>query len=165
MIFRSLGSNLPMTTLSYSVLALATVFVPLFTEGIHFSDEDTLLAAGLIKLPSMVQALLIAMLLSLNALVLNKVIRNREFHTSPGYFPGFLFLLFLMGTGNNGFDPGFLIGNIFFVISLNKLHQVFRENRAGAAYFESGFWLGVSGLFYPLFFPLLIFFAILDRWP
>ncbi len=118
--------------------------------------------AGWVPMASLWQAGVVALLLFVQAFMLNLLEYNYRLNREVNMYPGVFFILFA------SFSPLFQVlspvhfANIFLFAVLYELMDVSRKQRPEGNIFNAGFFTGIAALFYPAaaFFLLLIFIVL-----
>lgn len=159
MLLKIFRSNQPYTV--FFVLILAVIInLPLFLGNFSGIETQFTAVSGLfnrVPLNSWFIGTSSSILLFAGSVLLNSVFNREEFLPESNYLSSMWYILFLAPFINSSFAIPVMLGNVFLFIALSRLLKVFRQPRALAQYFESGFWVGLASL---CFSPYLIFIPI-----
>ena len=101
-----------------------------------------------------INVLLAFVLLILQAFMLNNVITLKNFIDRYSYMPGFLYAVLMSSSFEMLSLHPVLISNFFLIIVLNKIVDVYHDDRVYLEIFNVGFLIGIASLFY---FPSILF--------
>ena len=155
---RILGSNQPLAHLLIPILivagAVAQWYVPLTPWTGGFLSE-----AWISGVPKWVYLLLESAGMWLIALRLNRLFNNGQFTGYINHFPEFLVVLLLLAStvGKSSLYP--VIAILCFVLGLDSVTRVYRQNVAMKEYFEAALWFSLGALFWKsltVMFPVLL---------
>lgn len=145
-----LRSNQPIAILVLPVLtmifAVATVF-----GGASPYEWNTLLSPLLSVLPGLSNLWMHYSLIFINALLLNRLFNRHELCDHPSVLAGALYVLIACALPPSlPLSPVFA-GGPFFILGINEVLKVYRQNEVAHFYFNGGFFIGIAALFSPLF--------------
>lgn len=168
MLLRIFRSNQPYTIFLVAVLAFV-VTIPLYFSGYRsvvptYSPLRSLFEE--IDLSGIWIPIVTGVLIFLAAVIADRVFNRHEFMSDRHHLPGMWYPLLVMPFLAHPSIIPILIANIFILIGIGRLVQVFRQPRVLAQYFEAGFWIGMASLFYMPFLialPLLLLCIIFTR--
>jgi hypothetical protein len=143
-------SNQPYTSLFFLPVSLALWLpillgdngpdIPIFRISLLFTGgiDNPLLAYGLAVSIS-----------ATNAFLINRLFNRYEYMSRSNYLPGLFYIIYACASSGEGASIAILLCHTMLIPCLSRLSTVFREPRALAPYFECGFWIGLSAIFYP----------------
>lgn len=91
------------------------------------------------------------------AILVNILVIGQEITSKNNYLPAFFYILFAFSTSANPSIEPILIANLFIIPAFYFLMESYREEQALTAFFNAGFFMGLSVFFYVnylLLFPL-----------
>lgn len=90
------------------------------------------------------------------AVILNIFFSNNRITRDYTLFPGLFYILIASAIPEFLHLSPLLLANTFYLLAYKELFDTYRRPSAAAAIFNSGFWLGVAGLFYFSFLGFLL---------
>jgi len=106
------------------------------------------------------QSLIACGLIFLQSCFIIFMFTRQRFSRENTLFSGLFYVLFVSFFPENGTLSGALIANTFFIIGVINLMKLFKITNPTIFLFNSGFFIGLAGLFYIPYF-LFVFFAII----
>lgn len=101
--------------------------------------------------------------IGLGVLIMSMITSNQEISDKQNYFPVFIYLLICVAAVNPVQITPQIFTNVFVLLSLYMLLDIYRKEKALKPIFEAAFWLSCSAFFtissivsFPLFFTILI---------
>ncbi len=153
------------------VLLIAVAFV-LWLDGFWFYNETIVandnrapfynIIAGFFESYKLLNVLLAFIFLIVQAFMLNNVITSKNLVDRHSYMPGFIYAVLMSSSFDMfSFHP-VLIANFFLILILDKIIDIFDENKVYFEIFNVGLLTGVASLFYfpAVFFILLAMIAL-----
>ncbi len=148
------------------VLLIAVTFV-LWIDGFWFYKETIVIEdnrapfyniiADFFESYKFLNVLLAFIFLILQAFMLNNVITLKNLVDRHSFMPGFIYAVLMSSTFDMfSFNP-VLVANFFFILILNKIMDVFNEDKVYFEIFNVGLLVGVASLFY---FPAILFILL-----
>jgi hypothetical protein len=110
------------------------------------------------SVPWLSQAVVIS-LLFIQAVFANAIIFAHRITSPANLFPGVFVVL--LGSLLPDFHQysGYLVANVFLLLSLRSYLKAFRINNAADHIFNTGFWMGIAALFVPTYLIFLLAYA------
>lgn len=161
MVYSAFGSNRPLV-MGFLIIP-AAVLVGFGFFNYDFPNYDLagppadLLINFLEPLPQLRIVLGMTLILS-NAILLNVIYNGNDLAQSENYFPALLFFFFAVLDLKAVDVHPILLSTLFILLALRRLLALYRSEQALSVGFDSGFFLGVSVLFFPpsvLILPLI----------
>lgn len=110
---------------------------------------------GYQQIPSQIAAIV---LLLIQGFIINGITTNHRLSNEVNLFPGVFYVLTACLMPDFLYLSPVLLANTFLFIGLNELFVTYKNPACADRIFNSGFWIGVAGLFY---FPYLFFVILL----
>jgi len=104
---------------------------------------------------SLLQILLSIALIIVQAYLISRIVIEHRMSRVNSLIPGAVFALFACAALEPESMSSILIANLFFVLSLRSLFQIYKKHRPIGTIFNAGFFLGLAVLFY---FPYAFYF-------
>lgn len=162
MILRIFRSNQPYTVFFTALLSISAGVLAYFlapNPSFEFAPI-AFLVEGLIPDSALFRAILIVVLLFTGATRSDRLYNGSEFDYPRHYLAGMWYILLFLPAVSSAFSVPILLANLFAITAIKRLLLVFRQPRALAEYFETGFWLGLASLAYLpywiIFVPVLL---------
>ncbi len=146
--------------LPYTCLVrLGSLLQPVASSGDELNNP--LLQSFLTWVPNgLSQSLIACGLVFLQSCMIVFMFTRQRFSRENTLFSGLFYILFVSFFPENGTLSGALIANTFFIIGVINLMELFKISSPTIFLFNSGFFIGLAGLFYiPCF--LFVLFAII----
>lgn len=146
--------------LPYTCLVrLGSLVSPVASSGDELSNP--LVQSFLILVPNgLSQALIACGLIFVQSCLIVFTFTRQRFSRENTLFSGLFYILFVSFFPENGTLTGALIANTFFIIGVINLMELYKINTPTAFLFNSGFFIGLAGLFYIPYF-LFVFLALI----
>jgi hypothetical protein len=126
---------------------ISPVDIPLFDSGVTFINSS-----------SIIQAILTIVLIIVQAILINNYVTENRLSRALTSIPGAVFVLYTYTI----LDPYnfniILLANLFLILSLGSLFQIYKKYQPISYLFNAGFFLGLAILFY---FPYSIYLIVL----
>lgn len=161
MVYSAFGSNRPLVMGFLIIPAAVFVGIGFFTYDFPEYNLAGPLSDLFISLldPFPQLRILLGMILILtNAILLNIIYNGNDLAQSENYFPSLLFFFFAVLDLRAIDVHPILLSTLFILLALRRLLALYRSERSLSIGFDSGFFLGVSILFFPpsvLVLPLI----------
>ena len=116
------------------------------------------IAGMLSHLPSWLNFVILAIIISVQAVYFNLMVNKHEVLYKNSYLPSLIFALIISSTpGLMQLHPVHFI-NLFVLIIFDRIFSLFKNDHPNSALFDAAFLTGLAGLFY---FPALLLFVVL----
>lgn len=92
--------------------------------------------------------IVVILLLSLHATILNAMVANNRLDDIVTLFPGLFYILFASAIPSFLYLSPLHLANTFYIIALYELFKVYKKPSAADNIFNVGFWVAVGSLFY-----------------
>ncbi|MGH1435037.1 MAG: hypothetical protein ACRBG0_11315 [Lewinella sp.] len=101
----------------------------------------------------------VVVLLFLQAVFANAIIFAHRISSPVNLFPGVFVVLIGSLLPDFHVYSGYLIANVFLLLSLRSYLKAFRVNAAADHIFNTGFWIGIAALFVPAYLVFLLAYS------
>lgn len=151
-------SNRPMALLLIPIIVSVFSGLNFITNTFHFDAELNLGFWGRWKFNFYwLSAIIANVIIVLNAIILNQVYNRNEFLDRNSYIPSVLYVLTASAFNSFYFLSGFVIAQLFLVLSIRQLLRLNQNEDGRKAVFNASFLLSVAITVYPSLFILVPF--------
>jgi Family of unknown function (DUF6427) len=158
MLLRQFSSNRPLALALLPVLAVL-VAMPLFWDKgmpIKTFGFPIDVFTGYLTVAPWISGLAVVVLIFSGGLLCNMVFNRNEFYTSPTYMPSFMYIMIAGTLLTYDHAVSLLVANLFLLLGLSSVLEVFRQTRVLSEYFQAGFWMGIAALVYPPYVTVVL---------
>lgn len=153
------ASNQPFVMIFIPILVLGHFVLDWFFPSFEMlaSGQENLWQLDFNELDTLYSRTGAFILISLNAIIINRVFNTHEFYDRNTFLPSFVYLLLIFLFPLSLRLQEDLIAHTFFILSLSKLFDVKQNDDARKSTFLSGLFLGVAVTFLPIYVYFLAF--------
>jgi hypothetical protein len=134
-------------------LTLEYFFNAFNTSDLHITN---LLGVSLTPTNNWLNASIVLVLLSLNAILINFTFNSHEFFERNTYLPSLLYIILVGFFPLSIYVNGELIAQTFAILAINQVFNIRQNEDARRWMFNTGFFLGLAFLFNPVYGAFLI---------
>ncbi|MGB4958535.1 MAG: hypothetical protein WBO36_03610, partial [Saprospiraceae bacterium] len=132
----------------------------LLQPAVFQTDANTNILQNIIyqAIPSgLLQNIVANILIFFHALMINYIFINHRMSREITLFAGVFYVLLVTINIDNSLLSNVLIANSFIILALYNLLKTYKIPHPTANIFNTGFWIGVAGLFYSPYFLFILF--------
>ncbi|MEN9639807.1 MAG: hypothetical protein RLZZ262_1676 [Bacteroidota bacterium] len=158
MILRSFASNQPFVLVALPVLVCAMVLPAAFSHPVAWMELPLPLETsfGPWLAYGWLRAVVVCLSVLLGAWLANNVFNRSEFFNTPTYVIALIYAVLGGVWSLHQGSLSLLLANVLILIGLDRQLRIFKQTRVLHLCFETGFWFGLAGLFFPPFLTLVI---------
>lgn len=113
--------------------------------------------AGPVSTPWLSVTLALVLVIA-EAFLLNYIVNDNEVLTRPSFLPALLYIIFMSSNKAMFILHPLIFGNFFLLLSIHRLLNSYRKDKAFSQFFDAGLLIAIASLFY---FPYIVFFPLL----
>lgn len=153
------GSNQPLVLVLIPIMVLGHFTLDVFFPSFELlaSGQENLWQLDFNKLSTLYSRIGAFVLITVNAILVNRVFNTHEFYERNNFLPSFIYLLLVFLFPLSLRMQEDLIAHTFFILSLSKLFDIKQNDDARKSTFLSGLFLGCAVTFLPIYIYFLLF--------